>query len=353
MKNLKKIECLIFAVLLLFNCIPTMIVSASDDNLIQNAMPISENGSYTGTVSDDGEAYYQLNLQTTGKVLFELSVFQKSYATVQVFNNNYEKITSWDAYYDGNRDCAYLKRPLHLSAGNYYLKLTNMYDFTVYSFTTTFESAQESFPESQYNSNNILSQAKSISIGQYYKGQIGYDDYQDFYIFTVPFSGNVTFKHYNYTEKERGDYDILNQDGNRVYSFCGYYDSNKGYAYDVDTYWLDKGTYYLKAYGNNGFYKFSINIKPEIGSVDYGTRSKTKATLKLKKSDGVSGYIVQYSTSDKFSKTSTKTKTVSSTKVKLSGLKSKKIYYVRVKCYKKWNGKTYYGDYGDTYTLWP
>lgn len=349
----KKIGCCLLVVLLLLNYLPAIIVSASDDNTIQNAILIGENGSYTGTVSTDGVAYYQINLQTTGKVVFELSVFQKSSASIVLYNNELEDITSISIYYDGNRNCAYRKVSLFLNAGTYYIKLTNMYESVMYSFTTTFEDAQESFPESQYNPNDILSQAQTISIDQYYRGQIGFDDEQDFYIFTVPFSGNVTFKHYNYTENQSGYYAILNNEGNQTHSFTGYYDSNKGYAYDVDTCWLEKGTYYLKAYGNNGFYKFSINVKPEKGSVDYATRSKTKATLKIKKSDGVSGYVIQYSTSDKFSKKSTKTKTITSTNMKLSGLNSKKVYYIRVKCYKKLNGKTYYGIYGDTYTLWP
>ena len=352
-KIIKKVKCLALIVILFFNCLSTATVSASDDNLIQNAIPISEYGSYTGTASEDGVAFYQLNLQTTGKVIYEISVFQNSTVTIELYNDKYEIINTSYVYYDENRNCAYMKVSLHLNAGIYYIKLNDLYDSATYSFITSFESADETFPESQYNPNDILSQARQISIGQYYRGQIGYDDDQDFYIFTVPFSGSVTFKHYNYTQNESGLYDILNQEGNPVCSFTGYYDSNKGYAYDVDSYWLDKGTYYLKAYGNNGFYKFSISVKPEKGSVDYGTRSKTKATLKLKKSEGVSGYVIQYSTSDKFSKRSTKSKTVTGTKIKISGLKSNKVYYVRVKCYKKWNGKTYYGDFGDTYTLWP
>lgn len=353
MRNLKKkMECFVLAVLLFLTCMSATIAVASDSNLIQNAIPISENGSYTGTASEDGVSYYQLHLQTTGKVIFELSVFQDSGVSIELFDNEYEHITSARAYYDSNRNCAYFKEPMHLNAGTYYIKLSDMYKFTTYSFNTAFESAKESFSESQYNPNDILSQADSISIGESYYGQIGYGDYQDFYIFKIPFSGNVIFRHYNYTENESGFYTILNQEGSDVYSVSGPYDSNKGYAFDVDTFRLNKGTYYLKAYGNNGFYKFSINIKPEKGTVNYGTRSKTNATLKLKKTDGVSGYVIQYSTSDKFSKRSTKSKTVTGTSVKLSGLKSNKVYYVRVKCYKKWNGKTYYGDYGDTYTLW-
>lgn len=351
----KKTGCFVLAVMLLFNCFSATTVMASDDNLIQNAILISENGSYTGTASEDGVAYYRLDLQTSGKVTLELSVFQGSSAYLVLYNNEYEKISNGiSIYYDGNRDCAYRKISLHFSAGTYYIKLSSLGKLASYEFTTSFEDAQESFPESQNNTNDILSQAKSISLGQYYHGQIGYDDDQDFYCFTVPFSGNVTFRHYTYTaDNQRGCYEILDQEGNRVCGFYADYDSNKGYAYDVDTYWLDQGTYYLKAYNHeyNGFYKFSISIKPETGSVDSATRSRSAATLSLKKCDGVSGYVIQYSTSEKFGKRRTKTITSTSTRLNLRGLKPKKTYYIRVKCYKQCDGKTYYGAYGDTYQI--
>lgn len=347
----KKTGCFVLAMMLLFNCFSATTVMASDDNLIQNAILISENGSYTGTASEDGVAYYRFDLQTSGKVTLELSVFQGSSAYLVLYNNEYEEIGDRRADYDGNRDCAHLKALLHLSAGTYYIKLSDLDKLATYEFTTSFEDAQESFPESQNNPNDILGQAKPISMGQYYQGLIGYDDDQDFYIFTVPFSGNVTFKHYNYTENTRGNYNILDQEGNQVREPYANYDSNKGYAYGVDTFWLDQGTYYLKAYGYNGFYKFSINIKPETGSVDSATRSRSAATLSLKKCDGVSGYVIQYSTSEKFGKRRTKTITSTSTRLNLRGLKPKKTYYIRVKCYKQCDGKTYYGAYGDTYQI--
>lgn len=59
----------------------------------------------------------------------------------------------------------------------------------------------------------------------------------------------------------------------------------------------------------------------------------------------VTGYQVQYSTSSSFKKSATKVKTISkakTTSVKLTKLKSNKKYYVRVRSYKKVNGKAQY-----------
>ncbi|MCD7746606.1 MAG: Ig-like domain-containing protein [Lachnospiraceae bacterium] len=72
--------------------------------------------------------------------------------------------------------------------------------------------------------------------------------------------------------------------------------------------------------------------------------SKKKATIRWKKSSNVSGYQIQYSTSKTFS-SGNKTKQVSGAskaKVKLSGLKKGKTYYVRIRTYKTVSGKKYY-----------
>lgn len=63
--------------------------------------------------------------------------------------------------------------------------------------------------------------------------------------------------------------------------------------------------------------------------------AKKKATVKWKKISGVKGYQIQYSTSKKFTKKTTKSKTTTKTSITIKKLKSKKTYYFRVRAYKK------------------
>lgn len=81
-------------------------------------------------------------------------------------------------------------------------------------------------------------------------------------------------------------------------------------------------------------------------SVLLSARSKG-FTLKWKKNASANGYYIQYSTDSKFksgvkSAWVTKNSTVSKTVTKL---KSKKKYFVRVRCYKTYNGKKYYSPW--------
>jgi len=121
--------------------------------------------------------------------------------------------------------------------------------------------------------------------------------------------------------------------------------------------------YTLKCYGkrkNLGSYKVKVTFKgnysgsktvkfkinPPKSSIKKLTAAKKSLKVKItKKTKQVKGYEIQYSTSKKFSKSTTKILTVSSNKkttATLKGLKSKKKYYVRVRTYKTSSGKKYY-----------
>lgn len=103
-------------------------------------------------------------------------------------------------------------------------------------------------------------------------------------------------------------------------------------------------TYYCK----NCSYKYTKPIAKLTVSAPSGVSisSKSKAfTLKWKKNSKATGYIIEYSTSSRFKSakkvTIKKNSTVSKT---VKSLKNKK-YYVRIKAYKRYNGKTYYSSW--------
>ena len=96
--------------------------------------------------------------------------------------------------------------------------------------------------------------------------------------------------------------------------------------------------------------------KPEIAKPQSTTPAKTKVqkistgkksiTAQWKKVAGVSAYQVQIATNKKFSKNKKPFKvSKKSTKVKIKKLKAKKTYYLRVRSYKKVNGKKVYSKW--------
>ena len=70
--------------------------------------------------------------------------------------------------------------------------------------------------------------------------------------------------------------------------------------------------------------------------------SAKKVTAKYKKATGASGYQIAYSIKKR---SGFKTVTTTAALKILSGLTSKKTYYVKVRAYKTVSGKKYYGAY--------
>ena len=94
----------------------------------------------------------------------------------------------------------------------------------------------------------------------------------------------------------------------------------------------------------SGSVQKTFSIGPKGTKLSKLSKGKKKMTVKWKKQKSqISGYEVQYSLKKDFG-SSTKTKAVSKkkTSVKISKLKSKKKYYVRIRTYKtvKFNGRS-------------
>lgn len=350
---LRKTVCLLSALFIGLMFFKGMWAKASEEKTIYDASVISPDGSYSGRLEDDGEDFYKVVLNKSGKIVITVSM-DTGWGNFYCFDNEYNQLGSFGIDYNSNRACCYKKQNIHLSAGTYYFKFSG--DKGPYSFSLNFQSSKETFAESQVNRNDILNQAVSITLDKKYTGQLGYGDEQDFYKFSIPFSGQISISHCNYTSEADSDYELLDIEGNELYGFDGDFDRNKGYAHSVNTFSLKAGSYYLKVFSGwenqYGFYNFIIKIKPDPTQISQAKRKKTKATVTIAQQSGATGYILQYSTSEKFSKATTKTKTSKSRKISLTGLKKSKTYYLRAKSYKDWNGKTYYGDYGEMLTLY-
>ena len=104
--------------------------------------------------------------------------------------------------------------------------------------------------------------------------------------------------------------------------------------------------------GKNSYGTFS-NVK-SITTVKFSTKPNIKKVIPNKKSisviirkkvNNVTGYQIQYSKNKKF-KTSKKILTKKLNK-KITKLSSKKTYYVRVRTYKRSNGKVFYGSWSN------
>ena len=136
-----------------------------------------------------------------------------------------------------------------------------------------------------------------------------------------------------------------------------------------------KGTYYFKIL-SVGDYTFSVSnyvcnhyfdvvtTSPTYFSAGYHTYTcflcgysyktkgdKKKITVNNSDNKAASGYQIKLSTNKKFTKKTTKTIKVKSSKSTVKKLKRKKKYYVKVRAYKTKNGKTVYSAWSKIKTV--
>ncbi len=118
---------------------------------------------------------------------------------------------------------------------------------------------------------------------------------------------------------------------------------------------VGKATITVKGKGNfTGTKKVTFKINPKGTTLSKLTPATKALTVKWKAQKAkmnkarITGYEIQYSTSKKFTKKTTKVKKVTGykkTSVKISKLKAKKTYYVRIRTYKKIGKVTYYSKW--------
>jgi hypothetical protein len=108
--------------------------------------------------------------------------------------------------------------------------------------------------------------------------------------------------------------------------------------------------------GYTGTITATFKINPKATTLKKVTSAKTK-TVKVtwkKQATQTTGYEIQYSTSKKFTKKTTKTATVKSAKTTSTTIKklsAKKKYYFCIRTYKTVKGKKYYSAWSKVKTV--
>ena len=156
--------------------------------LVNDSIYIDEEIDYTFTLGASGRLSYSLTADDT--VQFNIYIYNSSKAA-------YDTIDVNSAIYDDDTENAYAGAEYDLCAGQYKFVVTTKEDYDEgldYSLKTSFVSANESFPESEYGTNNSLEAANLIQPNITYNCQFSQTDKIDYYYFNIPVKGSVNLK---------------------------------------------------------------------------------------------------------------------------------------------------------------
>ena len=316
----------------------------NDSKLYANTIGFGQQ--YNGHIAYDNDVdYYKFTLPCSAKVDLSITNYIDDCEVVMSDDNGNNIIEKNCGKQNSKVNKDIKNYSTYLSAGTYYIKFSEYYsEYGNYSFALNYTSSPESFPESYSKNDDTLATANKISLNKTYYGQFAFNDI-DYYKFKLTSKKSVTV---TVNASSILEYKILDKNGNYVKSL--YTNGGKTEKDIVD---LSKGTYYFAVYsGDYQNYKFKLSIptkpaKAKLNKLKASKGGKIKATWA--KTKGASGYQLSYSKSKSFKKVIA-TKTVNgSKKTSYTGknfTKGKK-YYVRVRAYKKVNGKKVYGSWSN------
>lgn len=298
---------------------------------------------YSGTASSKGGTTFKFNLPSSGQI--QLSITHEYYMDVYLYDYSGSKIYEGDLEAEGKKIIQ-----IDLLAGDYTLCLEGFFFDTNYSFTPTFQAANETISEEVSLKNNEMDYATSLEdMNTKITGQFALNDDKDMYTFTLDKAQKVTFSVFSNVSQMN----ISVTDAYEDYSYTSGTFSNGTHKFTLA---VPAGTYYVTfSYQNTeeeeygevvltpGTYQFTKTTG------DFSTTSiksvKNVSGKKLKvdwnRNSTVSGYQIQIATNTGFTKNK-KTITVTDKKVKTKTFTKlkKKTYYVRIRTYMQTQKKT-------------
>ncbi|WP_455484981.1 hypothetical protein [Eubacterium sp.] len=388
---MKRVVSLILSVVMLFSITTAVDFSASASQGENVNDPYIMTVGQTTVGGFDKETnhtvFYKFELEQSGLLVLDFKTEIDS-VEFKIYDCNVKNcFDEKEMYINSNYGRIQENMQYFLESGTYYISIRNRYSKTgTFYIDSSFAPYSETFPENDITNNNTIDGANEIVFNKQYVG-IKERNAMDFYKFNMPYKSKIKVTMNAKTTIEFMDINLYDVYGKEIdyRSFR----SNNGILSGDESFVIDKGTYYLRigsmktVYRTDGIYNFKMSIscdheynrvykaptyfekgytqftckvcgysykkyvdklqlnKPSIYSVTSGVKKlNVRLNANYYSYDGVQ---IQYSTNKKFSNAKTSsTKKASKT---IKGLKKKKTYYLRVRSYKKVNGKKVYSKW--------
>ncbi|MDR0883209.1 MAG: InlB B-repeat-containing protein [Oscillospiraceae bacterium] len=237
----------------------------SGNNSYDTANPIVLGTTYNGLIAChlDSADFYKFTLTTSGRIALK-GTFYTEQVALKLYDDSGSEVSRDYVYWNATTKRADVSGQIwDLNAGTYYFCVEKRSDKTgSYDFNIAFNSAWESFKETNFSGNNSYDTANPILLRTTYNGLIAcHLDDADFYKFTLPTSGRITLKGTFYTE--RVTLKLYDDSGSEVSrDYVNWNATTKRADISSQTWDLNAGTYYFcveKRSDKTGSYSFTLS----------------------------------------------------------------------------------------------
>lgn len=162
-------------------------------NSISDATSISTGTNYSGSItSSDSANYYRFTIPSSGRITLTATAGME-WIYYYIYDNSGNQVWTVNPFWNSTTELINTNETIDLIKGTYYFAAVKDGSRTGnYSFELDFDSAYESFSETEKENNNTINSASLIDINTKYNGQIARNDEKDFYKFTLSSSGRIT-----------------------------------------------------------------------------------------------------------------------------------------------------------------
>ncbi len=242
-------------------------LEVSEEELTTQASTSADNWFTVGTTqsgsitSSRAVQRWRFTLSSSGRVKFKAKSYISNWVNIDLYDSDGNKLKSETCFYNSGSGSGDYSANFDLNKGSYIISFSRGGTGS-YSFSTSFTSAGETFPETGDGTNNSMATASSLTFGKKITGLIARNDTKDFYRFTLSKAGTVTFKGTSYIGNSWAVSAYLylyDSNGKKLQEKSCVNDSTTGRC-DFEHYFtLAKGTYYFVVSYNG------------VGSFDTGT----------------------------------------------------------------------------------
>lgn len=239
-----------------------------------------------------GDNIYKFTLTSPAKIGIDL--YSKAHKlNLKIHDKSEKELWSERVTSNSSADQMSYSNLLYLNPGDYYFSVISAGQEGNFSFVINQEPTYETAVETQNGSNNTLKEASAIYVGGTVTGFIAANDSADYYKFSIPSEGKLTF---GISGKfERMLTKIFDETGKELWSDSPSGVTDEGFSV-VNNLYLNKGNYFLlveKAKGE-GQYSFTLNHTPANESfteAQCGNNNKTDAACTIVKNQKYIGFF--------------------------------------------------------------
>ena len=313
------------------------------NNQIQNADIINLNTSYKGQLAlNDEKDFYKFSISEDEQVTLLLSTGME-YVYLELYNSEAARIKNWNPYWNTTSHRIDFSQDLSLTAGVYYICVlkngsrSGVYELKLVGKSSPVPETPTSSPTPTPTPTPIptVTLAPTPVVPTPVPPTMAPDKIS---ISNAKISGIRSQVFSGYAIEPAA---VVKLNGSTLVQDTDY---TLSYYNNVN---IGKATLIVTGIGNyTGTKEKSFTINPAAPKISSIKAGKKQLTIQWLPDSQASGYQLEYSLDRSFDDATTvsiaKRTTIKRT---ISGLKKKKTYYVRIRTYKKVNGKKYYSDW--------